>query len=871
MERSPVDAAVFSPERIDFAAKPILNDVSELNYIPPETTYIDGGYFDITELQELTPEEHVELKNLINQAKLEIEPRAQNVCKKWKTKTIEAHVRKGLSHENAVAMVDALANSQYKNLPGDFLLHFPRETVTVNYVLNNPEKYDQKSLADPIEGPDYGTSTAKFFWNEGKKPLINSMAHGGAKYFLHRNTPEETRLSLPLPDIEQTNLIEHAVEVCEVDSDYCDPFLPKLPENPLVTAVKKGGYYHELQQEGTHKILCPFSPISDFVSVLVEPSMESSGRYVCHCPACKGNNKFPQLLQHFQISRIEAFNKPTIKIKGGELTTIIDFIEADLAKSGKIFQQGGNIAEVSLDEMGLLTLRVYSKDAVNLLLNYCYTWQQLSRTGKNRAWNVVDAPKKFSDTLYEKPFYASLPKIRALTPQPFFKADLTLCTMDGYNTESGIFGDFDSKKFPIIFNPSQAELSEALGHIQALIAEFMFATEVDKAAAICAIFIAVARSSLNVAPGILVNAKDSGSGKSLFLDLLCVFASTRPAASAVFSDDSSEMCKKMTATYLTNPQVVRFDELTTDLLPDKTLLTALTSEHIEDRLLGGNKIAKLSTNALHLFAGNDVEPLKDMKRRILTVNLFVADEMPAIRKFKSNPLDKLLKKREFYVSQVLTLINWGVKQPIELDHPLGGYKMFDQFCRNTLLKLWFCDPCKNMLENLKQEAGFEQLKGFINAWYSLYGHKSMRVRDLINDTLPSDPLYTELMDIADAGGINFTDKHKQKIGFYIKSKVGKVIDNKKLVLDPNFRGSVKKYLVVLVKHEVVNAIQPESEAKFPLEDVAEAFNDTIQIGDCNNADLSPQLPNNVEEKSKVRVSLKELIIARRAKSAQVQA
>jgi hypothetical protein len=57
------------------------------------------------------------------------------------------------------------------------------EGGTVGDVLDNPAKYEGKTLADPIEGVDYGKCKAKvMIGTEG--PFINSHAHGGIVYRL---------------------------------------------------------------------------------------------------------------------------------------------------------------------------------------------------------------------------------------------------------------------------------------------------------------------------------------------------------------------------------------------------------------------------------------------------------------------------------------------------------------------------------------------------------------------------------------------------------------------------------------------------------------------------------------------------------------
>jgi len=56
----------------------------------------------------------------------------------------------------------------------------------VREVLDNGLAFDEASLADPIEGQEYGAEVAKFYWNNGRKSVINSFVHGGHVYFLKK-------------------------------------------------------------------------------------------------------------------------------------------------------------------------------------------------------------------------------------------------------------------------------------------------------------------------------------------------------------------------------------------------------------------------------------------------------------------------------------------------------------------------------------------------------------------------------------------------------------------------------------------------------------------------------------------------------------
>lgn len=181
--RSPIDAAVFSGERLDFVGKPVIlgNDLVFDDYEPEVS---DGGYFDTAKFNDLTDKDQRRVESLIEKAKSEMQVEAVAQREKWESNKIANMVESGVSEEKAVQIVRNMLDGEFKTIPGEFCLEFANGSFSVNEVLKNPQDFDEKSLADPIEGKAYGKSTAKFWWNNGK-PIISSFAHGvQTTYFL---------------------------------------------------------------------------------------------------------------------------------------------------------------------------------------------------------------------------------------------------------------------------------------------------------------------------------------------------------------------------------------------------------------------------------------------------------------------------------------------------------------------------------------------------------------------------------------------------------------------------------------------------------------------------------------------------------------
>ena len=189
LERTIIDETVFQPERVDYAAPAMLSPNLERRAAPPSFT--SGGYLDTERLSDLSEAEESEYRRIVNEARRAAKPQADEV----RAAAIEssAHViaeKQGIALEAARTIATAAVGAERADLFRSFFpLTFARHgAVSVADVFADPSRFDGEALADPIEGPDYGRTTAKMFWNGGEQPIVHSMAHGGGRtFFLHNH------------------------------------------------------------------------------------------------------------------------------------------------------------------------------------------------------------------------------------------------------------------------------------------------------------------------------------------------------------------------------------------------------------------------------------------------------------------------------------------------------------------------------------------------------------------------------------------------------------------------------------------------------------------------------------------------------------
>ena len=186
--RSPVDSAVWQPERLDFAGPVVLGP--GLFREAHEPWIIPGADIDTEAVISAGPgrisfgawaSNSVEVRRARHAARPEERRRRSGYIED----RIKADVAAGADEKQARRVWRAAVHDRI--LSGSFTLHFrDRGAVTVADVLRSPQVFDLERCADPHE-PEYANDDriAQFYANMGRaRPHIFSHAHGGCKYVL---------------------------------------------------------------------------------------------------------------------------------------------------------------------------------------------------------------------------------------------------------------------------------------------------------------------------------------------------------------------------------------------------------------------------------------------------------------------------------------------------------------------------------------------------------------------------------------------------------------------------------------------------------------------------------------------------------------
>jgi hypothetical protein len=183
--RGLLDAQVWQPERLDFAAGPILCDGLTR---PGTTSSFFGDLAGLFPLGMIRSADDHAVQAAQREARKAVSSRASAAREKWaEEKAPDMALRRGLPVEKARAILLRAADNT-RVLMGDFeLIGVDGKRVSVGDILDNAEKWHDARFADPLD-PDTDRRVAYVNLKSGGRPFLYTHRHGGLRFELCRQS-----------------------------------------------------------------------------------------------------------------------------------------------------------------------------------------------------------------------------------------------------------------------------------------------------------------------------------------------------------------------------------------------------------------------------------------------------------------------------------------------------------------------------------------------------------------------------------------------------------------------------------------------------------------------------------------------------------
>ena len=271
-----------------------------------------------------------------------------------------------------------------------------------------------------------------------------------------------------------------------------------------------------------------------------------------------------------------------------------------------------------------------------------------------------------------------LPPIEAVIESPTLRPDGTVLDVAGYDPGTATLFDPGSAKFPPVpTTPTLDDARAAVDLILDVLADFPFVSGADKAAVVAALLTVVGRSAIRgPVPLFAIRATAPGSGKGLLAAVISTVATGRNPAVLTHSNEPEETRKRLLAIAMEGASIVLLDNVE-GALGSSHLAAALTSEEVQDRVLGFNRTARAPWRAVILTTGNNTSFKGDLGRRVVPIDLDPRCENPEERTGFRHPdlIAHVRERRGELVAAALTIL----RAHVCADRPAHGCPRLGSF------------------------------------------------------------------------------------------------------------------------------------------------------------------------------------------------
>ena len=346
--------------------------------------------------------------------------------------------------------------------------------------------------------------------------------------------------------------------------------------------------------------------------------------------------------------------------------------------------------------------------------------------------------------------------------------------------------------------PTRADAEAALATLEDLLVDFPFVDEISHSAALSALISPVARGAYEVVPMHAASAPKRASGKSYLFDVVAAIAigDRMPVISAGANEEETE--KRLGTELMTGQPLISIDNVNGEL-KSAALCLAIERPVVNIRILGQSKRVQVRTRGVSMFAnGKNIVTYDDLNRRVIKILLDSKMERPELRRFNSNPFEKVLADRGKYVAACLIICRayFVAGRPDKADPPLASFEQWSDVVRSALIWLGKADPVRSMEAAHADDPVHIELHSMLNAAADVIGvgrNNRFTMRDVIDicakrddvDYMSSTWRYPHLNDAVQTAAGRKRPADTSSLGYWMRSNKDDVIDNLRFASIPH--------------------------------------------------------------------------------------
>jgi hypothetical protein len=643
LDRTIVDVMVGKPERLVFEGAPVVEPPLYQDAAVRRPVATAGVAVDTTAIcPPLTAAEKTELERLRARATVELRPGVARAREAYIAgRTDEIAKRTGLARDAARKVAEKQAGGVL--LPS-VQLEFDDDDLagkTVGDVLDDPAAFDGETLADPLEGIEYGRCKAKVMIGDDGAPWINSFAHGRTTYDLKYDAAA-IRAKISASTRAGADLVDFFVGLI-LRGDVSDAELPGLVSDVsdrarvgvrAVNAAVKAARADQARRRAEAARQRRRANQHDPRPELPVPARDA--------PLAEETAKLNDVISREPIER--------------QLRRSIDgyAVKARLQKvpRTRAFSSAGDGKEEDAPEQW--TIAALDEYALTEEIERHVNYVDDDGRSVRPPMAIVKAYTRRDDD--------ALRVLAAIATQPVVLADGEVIGREsGFDAERGI---------EFVISPSVAAAvprrEEATDEAVATAMDFLTdewlvdvaTTYAGKCVVVAGALTLMERSLLPDRPTITARSGRRGAGKGTTMKMMITAVIGIPPAAATWSVNEDERRKAIFAYFRAGVPYILWDNIPRGLqLSCPHIERSCTTEYYYDRILGVSEAVATAAATIHLFTGNNIGAKGDLASRNLTIELAVDKPDPENRPFAHHdPIGWTEKNRGAILRALYTIL-----------------------------------------------------------------------------------------------------------------------------------------------------------------------------------------------------------------------
>lgn len=358
-------------------------------------------------------------------------------------------------------------------------------------------------------------------------------------------------------------------------------------------------------------------------------------------------------------------------------------------------------------------------------------WMKEGRFGRYR----IRPPRDFiNDYLMQMLGQYGARPLRSIVRVPSIDDDGEIYVVPGYDPQTWLFHD-KSPTFDVQPNPSHDVARRAATEVLLFpFSKYQFDNPAaGQALLLAAIFTAIERPFLPVAPMFVVRSSMPGTGKGKIVRGLVRLAFDTVPVVITWGGSSEEFEKRLAALLLRTPGVLSIDNANGMQIKGDLLESIITEGRADIRPLGYSKIVKVRNRSLITLTGNNPIITGDMARRALSIEIVPRSADPERDCYPFDPAEIIQRRRtDLLMAAFIAMRAFRLAgMPRQGLPAVGSFDDWSHRVRDLVYWLTGYDVSEGFRQNKAEDPRRQADATLLSALHQHFGTKPFKAADVI--------------------------------------------------------------------------------------------------------------------------------------------